>query len=101
MARKNAVKEFFVVSGWTAFGMRLYLSNVGFINNGIHHGVWEPGFGNAKQYLNYQDALNSSRVAASDLPNNKGIIVQRHRVNEDGKVIIDVIEEPESKVTEE
>lgn len=82
--------------------MRLYLSNVGFLSsNGIHHGVWEPGFENAKQFLNHKDAEDSSHMAASDLPKNKGIIVQRHTVSEDGKVKIEVVADSAADLIEE
>lgn len=101
MARKKYIKEFFIVSVWTNYGLRLYLSNVGFINNGVHHGIWEPGFENAKQFLNKKDAFDSARATASDVPNNTGVIVQRHRVQDDGKVEMEVVSEPTIKVTEE
>jgi hypothetical protein len=91
MPRKKYAKEFFIVSAWTTYGMRLYLSNVGFITNGVHHAVWEAGFSNAKEFLTKKEAIENGRVSASDLPGNTGVIVQRHRVQEDGKVEIDQV----------
>lgn len=93
MATKKYLKEYFIVSVWTTYGMRLYLSNVGFIANGVHHGVWEPGFENARQFLSKTDALANGQVALSDLPGRAELVIQRHRVTKEGKMEIEVVKE--------
>jgi len=91
MLRKKYVKEYFVVSAWTNYGIRLYLSNIGFITQGVHHAVWEPGFGNAKEFLTKKDAIDNGRIAASDLSVNTEFVVIRLRILEDSKVEMDQV----------
>lgn len=100
MPAKKYLKEYFVVSVWTTYGMRLYLSNVGFITSGVHHGVWEPGFENARQFLTKTDAVENGRIALSDIPGKAELMVHRHRVTKEGKTEIDFVKEPTPQTEE-
>lgn len=57
MPKINAV---YVVGRYTNYGLKLYLSNVGYRSGDRIVTVWEPGFANARQFFTVKDAKDAA-----------------------------------------
>lgn len=83
------INKFFTVSYFTPFGLRMYLSNVGY-NMAIGKGmIFEPEVRNAQKFGTQAEAERSAE-AAEPVFNGK-MIVQKHTIKADGRVEIVVL----------
>ena len=83
------LNKFYTVSYFTDFGLRVYLSNVGFhvaAGKGI---IFEPEFRNAQKFLTQTEAKVHANQAAQT-QNNK-LIVQKHVIQDNGSVEITLV----------
>jgi hypothetical protein len=83
------IDKFYTVSYFTTFGLRLYLSNVGFHIASGRGLIFEAEFRNARQFDTRAEAKKIAKQAeqSEKVP----MIVQKHVVQENGSMQITVV----------
>lgn len=83
------LNKFYTVSYFTNFGLRMYLSNVGFHIAAGKGQIFEPEFRNAQKFLTKTEAKqNAKAVEASQ---NLKTVIQKHEIHDDGSTQITVV----------
>jgi len=85
----NMIDKFYTISYYTPFGLRLYLSNVGFHIASGKGLIFEPEFRNARQFATSSEAKTMAKQAeqSEKVP----MIVQKHVVKQDGSMDISIV----------
>jgi hypothetical protein len=83
------IDKFYTISYYTPFGLRLYLSNVGFHIASARGLIFEPEFRNARQFATSAEAKTMAKQAEQS--EKVKMILQKHVVQENGSMLITVV----------
>lgn len=89
LKRKRMIDKFYTVSYFTPFGLRLYLSNVGFHIASGRGLIFEAEFRNARQFATQVEAKRIAKQA--ELSEKVPMIVQKHVVQPNGSMQISIV----------
>jgi hypothetical protein len=84
MKTKDFIKTAYVVSAWTSYGIRQYLSVMGFNLGNDKHYIWEVGIENAREFSSKKEAKTVAQKAIADFIGGKTYIINQYRIRTNG-----------------